>query len=1685
MHSYVYFQIKSNPITKPKLMKLFFTLFLTLFCNSIVFSQLDRQYTFTETSGTYTPVSGGTQIQLVAPLGVNAVVTPIGFNFNYMGVNYTTFSMATTDNGYWLYKCGYVVLGNNPLNGANRISSCEFQTNLQNCVTTKTEGLAPYRVCIIETNAPITTDPYCYQALYNNRPSQIRLYETSNIIELVYGNFLFNTNTGGEVRCGSTNVAVTVGLRNGPDSLMVSTAGKINWNNVALQAGGSYTGTKYHPPAGKIFRFTPNAATTCASSPITGGTAVVINNYVHKGEHVTIQVNGSSNSTALSYQWQQSADNNNWADIAGANKSILNRQITVNGWYRRKTTCEGGGTVYTSTPIEVKAKPFYESYCIPGYPYLTPTNSYNSHYLVRIEGTTLNSNSVASNYANQPYHLFPASGNTTGDLARGMAYNFKVNGMANTSAKAWLDLNRNGIYEPTEVIAGPFYLTLTPNGLERTYVFNYTIPPTVDTGLTGFRVSSYISGASNGIPSDACDFYTGFGETEDYAVRIVAFACTSAPTGGTTLTNKTSVCGTDSITLKVSGASGQEGISFQWQSSADSTNWNNISGATGDSLRTAQSITSFYRRRIACSSFENFSIPVKVSSIVLQGGTAAATVATHTCGQGEFAVTITGGTAGSYQWQQSADSIIWNNISGATAAILTTSATATGFYRRQVSCPGGNSAFSSGARVIVTAPMGGSAQAADSVHCGSNNILVTVNGSSYNTGLGFQWQSSPDGNNWTNINGASTDSLRTLLFSDTWYRRQTGCGSFTAFSTAKKVAIKAPLAGQATANAGSVNCGDSVTLGNTLNIAGHTYQWQQSSDSIAWNNINGATGSTYTARPIGTTWYRRSANCGGLGNVSVPVKVSFNAMDGGITNDIGSNYGCPVYQAIFSVSGGSIGSYQWQQSTDSTNWNDIPGATTAQIYYEPQQPVNWFRRKVTCVNGNFAFSVPSKIAYDGPSASYIVISPPFDTVSCSNPHIQLAAFGLLSGSTITFTWQKSLDSVSWVDVTPPLSVFYADIYPNVTAYYRCKTSCVSLSTYSNVKKIVVIGSASNNSTTVRGTGRICPGSSFTVTVTNAGDTTNATYQWQRSSNGSSWTDIGGATTSILTTSQTAPTWYRRRMTAACGNQQLFSAPLQLNMDPFYNCYCQPANTNGCNNATVVNVKMNEPAGSGAIVNPSSCNNAAPGGNGFNALPGGYIIFNPGPFRTTTLQRTETYNAEVTSQTNIATATAPWERADVFIDFNHNGLFDTNERFSRKLPRTSNPSVGLLGMEIRVPATAFTGITGMRVRYHADTLAAGACDILAYGETEDYTITIGTNPLPAIASGLPYNTCVTGTTVVIKNSNNNTNTWQKLYDVNGAVIAEVNARGNQLDTVKTSVYVNNGPVQQDLNGRFYLDRNVSIQPKVQPSSPVGVRLYLTAPELAALQAMDPLASINNLNITKVGADCPAQPNSNNTFVVTNSAQGYLGNYYLEFDVTTFSSFFMHRGDALISVLNSWQVQPQGYQNKLSWTTAVERNSSYFDVESSTDGLIFNKIGTVPSKAVNGNSIGTLSYNYTDGKAQAVTVYYRLKITDKQGSFTYSKVLQVMGNTIDQLTTGNLQPNPATNSTQLTVVAPGKTMLRLMITDQAGRVVQEQAVQLVRGENIITIQIGQLAKGMYLIKGICADGCNKLLQKLIKQ
>ncbi len=73
---------------------------------------------------------------------------------------------------------------------------------------------------------------------------------------------------------------------------------------------------------------------------------------------------------------------------------------------------------------------------------------------------------------------------------------------------------------------------------------------------------------------------------------------------------------------------------------------------------------------------------------------------------------------------------------------------------------------------------------------------------------------------------------------------------------------------------------------------------------------------------------------------------------------------------------------------------------------------------------------------------------------------------------------------------------------------------------------------------------------------------------------------------------------------------------------------------------------------------------------------------------------------------------------VWIDFNQNGTFDSDERVAYG----SSSSSSLLSADVAIPTTATLGTTRMRVsmKYNA---AQTACETFTYGEVEDYTINV--------------------------------------------------------------------------------------------------------------------------------------------------------------------------------------------------------------------------------------------------------------------------------------------------------------------------------------------------------------------------
>jgi len=187
----------------------------------------------------------------------------------------------------------------------------------------------------------------------------------------------------------------------------------------------------------------------------------------------------------------------------------------------------------------------------------------------------------------------------------------------------------------------------------------------------------------------------------------------------------------------------------------------------------------------------------------------------------------------------------------------------------------------------------------------------------------------------------------------------------------------------------------------------------------------------------------------------------------------------------------------------------------------------------------------------------------------------------------------------------------------------------------------------------------------------------------------------------------------------------------------------------------------------------------------------------------------------------------------------------------------------------------------------------------------------------------------------------------------------------------------------------------------------------------------------------------------------------GQYWeVSFDVDGFSGFFVSSlNSALLPVkLVSFTGKLQGNSGLLQWVTANEINSSYFELQRSANGNNFNAIAAIPA-AGNSNGI-TLNYQYTDQPKTAVVYYYRLKVTDKDDRFTYSKVIK-LNYAVDN-SIMSVYPNPA-NKSVLVNFAQTTASTSLKMIDMAGRVVK--TIPIPKGATQLRLNLSGLPGGMY--------------------
>lgn len=152
--------------------------------------------------------------------------------------------------------------------------------------------------------------------------------------------------------------------------------------------------------------------------------------------------------------------------------------------------------------------------------------------------------------------------------------------------------------------------------------------------------------------------------------------------------------------------------------------------------------------------------------------------------------------------------------------------------------------------------------------------------------------------------------------------------------------------------------------------------------------------------------------------------------------------------------------------------------------------------------------------------------------------------------------------------------------------------------------------------------------------------------------------------------------------------------------------------------------------------------------------------------------------------------------------------------------------------------------------------------------------------------------------------------------------------------------------------------------------------------------------------------------------------------------------------------------------LKWETANMKNVSGFEIEKSNDARSFSKIGFAAASEKE-------EYSFTDNLLTERNNYYRLKMMDADGKFTYSKTILVLYSHKAEI---NIYPNPVKD--ELTIFSSADNF-SYGIHDMYGK-------EIMSGISFLhkkSISCAEMNKGIYFLKISCADEMKTL--KFVKE
>ncbi|WP_159470171.1 GEVED domain-containing protein [Dyadobacter sp. 3J3] len=483
----------------------------------------------------------------------------------------------------------------------------------------------------------------------------------------------------------------------------------------------------------------------------------------------------------------------------------------------------------------------------------------------------------------------------------------------------------------------------------------------------------------------------------------------------------------------------------------------------------------------------------------------------------------------------------------------------------------------------------------------------------------------------------------------------------------------------------------------TVNSSGYTYQWFNNAGAIV-----GATNPTYTATITNADSFYCKVTCTHSRQTgqSTPVAISLTPFQ--------NCYCTPADTQnesieIFNVTAGTLNNTTNVSQTGGpgsilNSYSDFTTLVAAPVFnqlatipFSVQVAGTYYSQTSVWIdyNHNSTFESPGERVYQSGGQNF-------------GNYTKNGSFTIPASALTGITRMRVVTSYGEVQLNSACQSYYEgeteDYLVNITAPPACSGSPIPTKTIATQNPV-------------------CPQVSFTFSLSPSILTAGNTYQWYNNAG-----PITGATNETYTTIITNADNFYCKVTCPNGNKTTTSTPVAI-LEPYIYCPCVSTAT-ASTSEDIFNVTIGE------LNNSSDCNQTGGPGSSLNRYSD-YTTLVEAP--DLPVLSAIPYSITTTTCGNYGpNATSIW------IDFNHNGLFDApGERvFSSGYYRVL-PSYTESGSFV-VPAGSLQGLTRMRVisARQGGLPMNSACGEYSEGETEDYIVNIVAALPPPVCSGFP-------------------------------------------------------------------------------------------------------------------------------------------------------------------------------------------------------------------------------------------------------------------------------------------------------------------------------------------------------------